>query len=146
VLKVLTIFGTRPEAIKLAPVIRELQKHPNRVVSKVCVTAQHRQMLDQVLRLFDIMPEYDLNLMEDNQSPTRIASAIMAIMARLEPILRKERPDWVLVRGPRPRWPQWTWLAEATQQWRPFHSQSESYVQINENFENRILNLELFMF
>ena len=94
--KVLSVFGTRPEAIKLAPVIRELQKHPDRVVSKVCVTAQHRQMLDQVLRLFDITPDYDLNVMEDNQTPSQVASAVLA---RLEPILQAERPDWVLVQG-----------------------------------------------
>ena len=57
-IKVLSVFGTRPEAIKLAPVIRELRRHPDRVVCKVCVTAQHRQMLDQVLRLFSIVPDY----------------------------------------------------------------------------------------
>jgi UDP-N-acetylglucosamine 2-epimerase (non-hydrolysing) len=94
-LKILLAFGTRPEAIKLAPVIKELHKHSD-VACKVCVTAQHRQMLDQVLRLFDIVPDYDLNVMEDNQSPTRVAAAVLA---RLEPILEKERPDWVLVQG-----------------------------------------------
>jgi UDP-N-acetylglucosamine 2-epimerase (non-hydrolysing) len=117
-LKVLTVFGTRPEAIKLAPVIRELQKRSHvstlnvprsnvqlanvqrsnvqRVTVKVCVTAQHREMLDQVLRLFDITPDYDLNIMEEDQSPTQVASAVLA---RLEPILKKEQPDWVLVQG-----------------------------------------------
>ena len=95
-IKVLSVFGTRPEAIKLAPVIRELRDHPGHVVSKVCVTAQHREMLDQVLRFFDIVPDYDLNVMEDNQSPTLVASAVLA---RLEPILQAERPDWVLVQG-----------------------------------------------
>ena len=95
-IKVVSVFGTRPEAIKMAPVIRELRKHPDRVVSKVCVTAQHRQMLDQVLSLFGIVPDYDLNVMEDNQSPTQVASAVLA---RLEPILQKEQPDWVLVQG-----------------------------------------------
>ena len=95
-LKVLLVFGTRPEAIKLAPVIRELWKYSDRMVCKICVTAQHRQMLDQVLRLFDITPDYDLNVMEDNQSPTQVAAAVLA---RLEPILQTERPDWVLVQG-----------------------------------------------
>ena len=102
-MKVLTVFGTRPEAIKLAPVIRELQKRSHvdtlsvqRVAVKVCVTAQHRQMLDQVLRLFEITPDYDLNVMEDNQSPTQVASAVLA---RLEPILQEEQPDWMLVQG-----------------------------------------------
>ena len=95
-LTVLSVFGTRPEAIKMAPVIRELQKHSDRIRSLVCVTAQHRQMLDQVLRLFDITPDYDLNVMEDNQTPSQVASAVLA---RLEPILQAERPDWVLVQG-----------------------------------------------
>lgn len=95
-LKVLSVFGTRPEAIKLAPVILELRKHPDGVVSKVCVTAQHREMLDQVLRLFDIVPDCDLNIMEDNQSPTQVAAGVLA---RLEPILEQEKPDWVLVQG-----------------------------------------------
>jgi UDP-N-acetylglucosamine 2-epimerase (non-hydrolysing) len=94
-MKVLAVFGTRPEAIKLAPVISELKRHPE-VTSKVCVTAQHREMLDQVLRLFEIMPDYDLNVMEGNQTPTQVASAVLS---RLEPILQKERPDWVLVQG-----------------------------------------------
>jgi UDP-N-acetylglucosamine 2-epimerase (non-hydrolysing) len=61
-LKVLSVFGTRPEAIKLAPVIRELRKHPDRVMRKVYVTAHHRQMLDQVLCLFDLVPDYDLDI------------------------------------------------------------------------------------
>jgi UDP-N-acetylglucosamine 2-epimerase (non-hydrolysing) len=95
-LKVLTVFGTRPEAIKLAPVIRELAKHNERVANRVCVTAQHRDMLDQVLRVFDIQPDYDLDVMQDNQTPTQVASTVLA---RLEPILRDERPDWVLVQG-----------------------------------------------
>jgi len=95
-LKVLSVFGTRPEAIKMAPVVRELQKYPERVRSVVCVTAQHREMLDQVLSLFGITPDYDLNIMEDNQTPIQVASAVLY---RLEPILQKERPDWVLVQG-----------------------------------------------
>lgn len=95
-LKVLSVFGTRPEAIKMAPVVRELRKHPDRIASRVCVTGQHRQMLDQVLGLFAIAPEYDLNVMADNQTPTQVASAVLA---RLEPILKRERPDWVLVQG-----------------------------------------------
>ena len=62
-LKVLSIFGTRPEAIKMAPVVKELEKYPDQIISRVCVTAQHREMLDQVLDLFAIAPDYDLNLM-----------------------------------------------------------------------------------
>jgi UDP-N-acetylglucosamine 2-epimerase (non-hydrolysing) len=101
-LNVLAVFGTRPEAIKLAPVIRELERRSHagggaaRITVKVCVTAQHRQMLDQVLHLFGIAPDYDLDVMEENQSPTQVAAAVLA---RLEPILTAERPDWVLVQG-----------------------------------------------
>jgi UDP-N-acetylglucosamine 2-epimerase (non-hydrolysing) len=95
-LKVLTVFGTRPEAVKLGPVIRELARYPERLTSRVCVTAQHRDMLDQVLRVFDIRPEYDLDVMQDNQTPTQVASTVLS---RLEPILNAERPDWVLVQG-----------------------------------------------
>jgi UDP-N-acetylglucosamine 2-epimerase (non-hydrolysing) len=95
-LRVLTVFGTRPEAVKLAPVIRELARHPEQVTSRVCVTAQHRDMLDQVLRIFDIQPDHDLDVMQDNQTPTQVGAAVLA---RLEPILRAEQPDWVLVQG-----------------------------------------------
>jgi UDP-N-acetylglucosamine 2-epimerase (non-hydrolysing) len=95
-LKVLTVFGTRPEAVKLGPVIHELARHPDRITSRVCVTAQHRDMLDQVLDIFGIQPDHDLNVMQDNQTPTQVASVVLA---RLEPILQTERPDWVLVQG-----------------------------------------------
>jgi len=95
-IKLLSVFGTRPEAIKMAPVIRELAKHPDRITSKVCVTAQHREMLDQVLDLFEITPDYDLNLMRVGQSPTQVASLVLA---QLEPIFEAEQPDWVLVQG-----------------------------------------------
>jgi len=95
-LKVLTVFGTRPEAVKLGPVIRELARHPERITSRVLVTAQHRDMLDQVLHVFDIQPNYDLDVMQDNQTPTQVAASVLA---RLEPILQDERPDWVLVQG-----------------------------------------------
>src|SRR5919199_2844397 len=91
-LRVLTVFGTRPEAIKLGPVIRELERHGSAVVSRVCVTAQHRAMLDQVLRVFAIQPHYDLDVMQDNQSPSQVAAAVLQ---RLEPIVLAERPDWV---------------------------------------------------
>jgi UDP-N-acetylglucosamine 2-epimerase (non-hydrolysing) len=94
--KVLTVFGTRPEAIKLAPVVLELQRHTDRIESRVCVSGQHRDMLDQVLSLFKIVPEYDLNVMTENQTPTSVASAVLR---QLEPILTAERPDWVFVQG-----------------------------------------------
>ena len=94
--KVLSIFGTRPEAIKLAPVVRELRCHAAALQARVCVTAQHRHLLDQVLTLFDIVPDYDLDLMVDAQSPTQVAGRVLR---ELEPILERERPDWVLVQG-----------------------------------------------
>lgn len=95
-LKVLTVFGTRPEAVKLGPVVLELARHADRIRSRICVTAQHRDMLDQVLHIFDLHPDYDLDVMQDNQSPTQVASVVLA---RLEPILISEQPDWVLVQG-----------------------------------------------
>jgi UDP-N-acetylglucosamine 2-epimerase (non-hydrolysing) len=96
--KFLLVFGPRPEAIKLAPVVREFQRRSIGAGLDVviCATGQHRQMLDQVLRLFNIVPDYDLDVMEDNQSPTQVMSAVLA---RLAPILQKEQPDWVLVQG-----------------------------------------------
>ncbi|HKQ60817.1 MAG TPA: UDP-N-acetylglucosamine 2-epimerase (non-hydrolyzing) [Candidatus Polarisedimenticolaceae bacterium] len=94
--KVLSIFGTRPEAIKMAPVLRELARHPERVRSRVCVSGQHRQMLDQVLELFGIRPDHDLDVMRPDQSPQRVAAAVLA---GLEPLFERERPDWVLVQG-----------------------------------------------
>jgi UDP-N-acetylglucosamine 2-epimerase (non-hydrolysing) len=94
----MSIFGTRPEAIKLAPVIRELERSAaeGRLCSTVCITAQHRQMLDQVLDAFGIVPDHDLDIMVAGQSTSRVASEVLG---RLEPILRAERPDWVLVQG-----------------------------------------------
>ncbi len=93
---VLTILGTRPEAIKLAPVIRELGRHPETIRSRVCITAQHREMLDQVLDLFGIVPDVDLNLMQPDQTPSQVASAALE---RLDDLLQQERPDWVLIQG-----------------------------------------------
>ena len=94
-IKVLSVFGTRPEAIKIAPIVRLLKETPE-VESRVCVTAQHRQMLDQVLELFEIQPDYDLNLMRDNQSLAEISASIFT---HLDPILKSFQPDWVLVVG-----------------------------------------------
>ncbi|HEX5941546.1 MAG TPA: UDP-N-acetylglucosamine 2-epimerase (non-hydrolyzing) [Anaerolineales bacterium] len=94
-IKVLSVFGTRPEAIKIAPIVRLLKETPG-VESRVCVTAQHRQMLDQVLELFQITPDYDLDLMRDNQSLAQISASIFT---RLDPVLESFQPDWVLVVG-----------------------------------------------
>lgn len=93
--RVLTVLGTRPEAIKLAPLIDELRRRPG-ITSRVCVTAQHREMLDQVLELFQIVPDYDLNLMRKDQTLPRLAAAVFQELA---PILQSERPDWVVVQG-----------------------------------------------
>jgi len=95
-LKVLFVFGTRPEAIKMAPLIRELGRAPERFQARVCVTAQHREMLDQVLALFSIRPDVDLDVMRPNQSLHEITSSVML---GLRPILEREHPDWVLVQG-----------------------------------------------
>jgi UDP-N-acetylglucosamine 2-epimerase (non-hydrolysing) len=94
--KVLTIFGTRPEAIKMVPVIKELEKYPDRFEVKVCVTAQHRQLLDQVLKLFHIHVHHDLNLMEENQNLFGFSSQLMM---SLQKVLQKEKPDLCLVQG-----------------------------------------------
>ncbi|MGN9135671.1 non-hydrolyzing UDP-N-acetylglucosamine 2-epimerase [Clostridium sp. HCP1S3_B4] len=93
--KVITIFGTRPEAIKMAPLVKELQKR-NEIESLVCVTAQHREMLDQVLELFDIKPDYDLDIMKTRQSLTGITNKVLE---GLEEVFEKEKPDMVLVHG-----------------------------------------------
>jgi len=94
-LRVLSIFGTRPEAVKMAPVIQSLAHTPG-VDSLVCVTAQHRQMLDQVLGLFNIVPDVDLDLMQPNQS---LANLTADIFTHLDPILADLKPDWILVQG-----------------------------------------------
>ena len=93
--RVLSIFGTRPEAIKMAPVVKELESRSD-VESIVCVTAQHRDMLDQVLDIFQIKPKYDLNIMKPNQTLTHITAEVLR---GIEEIIIKERPDLVLVHG-----------------------------------------------
>jgi UDP-N-acetylglucosamine 2-epimerase (non-hydrolysing) len=94
--KVLFILGTRPEAIKLAPVIREFTRRTDSFETRVCVTAQHREMLDQVLHLFNIHPDHDLNLMREDQTLSHITSAAFH---ELDEVMRKEVPDWVLLQG-----------------------------------------------
>jgi len=93
---VLSIFGTRPEAIKMAPVVKELEKHPDKIESVVCVTGQHREMLDQVLSLFEIKPQIDLNLMEPNQT---LASLTAKAITSLTDVIADVKPDVVLVQG-----------------------------------------------
>lgn len=94
-LRVMSVFGTRPDTIKMAPVVRALKSHPG-IAASVCVTAQHRQMLDDLLAFFAISPDYDLNVMTEDQSLTEITTRVLAGM---EPVLREARPDVVLVHG-----------------------------------------------
>jgi UDP-N-acetylglucosamine 2-epimerase (non-hydrolysing) len=92
---ILSVIGTRPEAIKMAPVIKELAKH-ERARSIVCVTGQHRQMLDQVLSLFHIQPDYDLNLMQSNQTLSGLTGSLFT---GLEGVVSETKPDWILAQG-----------------------------------------------
>lgn len=94
-MKVLSVFGTRPEAVKMAPVVRLLAATSG-IEARVCVTAQHRQMLDQVLSLFEIRPDYDLNLMREGQSLPQLSADIFT---HLDPVLTDFKPDWVLAQG-----------------------------------------------
>ena len=94
--KILLVFGTRPEAIKMAPLVKEFQKHKEKFVSKVCVTAQHREMLDQVLAFFEITPNYDLNLMRPGQDLYKLTADVIV---GLRPVLEDLKPDVVLVHG-----------------------------------------------
>lgn len=94
-MKVLTVFGTRPEAIKMAPLVKRLNEEAE-IESVLCVTAQHREMLDQVLELFGLVPDYDLNIMKQNQTISQITSNVLM---GLEDVLKKEKPDIVLVHG-----------------------------------------------
>lgn len=94
-MRVLSIFGTRPEAVKMAPIVHALQLNPE-IESRVCVTAQHRQMLDQVLDLFEIQPDIDLDLMRPDQT---LAGLTADIFTHLDPVMKRFRPNWVLVQG-----------------------------------------------
>ena len=94
-IKVMTIFGTRPEAIKMAPLVKELEKRKE-IESIVCVTAQHREMLDQVLKVFDIKPNYDLNIMKQGQTLSEITSRVLL---GLEEVIKEVKPNIILVHG-----------------------------------------------
>ena len=94
-MRVLTVFGTRPEAIKLAPVVKAMQAEPG-IVHTTCVTGQHRQMLDQVLRIFGITPEFDLSLMRPGQDLTHVTTAVLTGIGE---VIDKVQPDWVVVQG-----------------------------------------------
>lgn len=90
------VFGTRPEAIKMAPLVKEFQKHTDRFETTVCVTGQHREMLDQVLRLFEVVPDYDLNIMKQGQDLYDVTSRVLVGMRE---VLKKAEPDIVFVHG-----------------------------------------------
>ncbi len=94
--KIMLVFGTRPEAIKMAPLVKEFQKHPDTFETIVCVTGQHREMLDQVLHIFDIKPDYDLNIMKQGQDLYDVTSKVLTGM---RDILKETKPDVVLVHG-----------------------------------------------
>ncbi|MDC1008374.1 UDP-N-acetylglucosamine 2-epimerase (non-hydrolyzing) [Gammaproteobacteria bacterium] len=94
--KILVVFGTRPEAIKMAPLVKELQKFPNEISCKLCVTGQHREMLDQVLKLFALTPDYDLDVMSPGQSLTELTSKIML---KIFPVIEADKPDFIIVHG-----------------------------------------------
>lgn len=94
--KVMLVFGTRPEAIKMCPLVNELKSRKNRIKTIVCVTGQHRQMLDQVLEAFDVLPDYDLSIMKEKQS---LFDVTENILGRIREVLVKEIPDVVLVHG-----------------------------------------------
>ena len=94
--KIMFVFGTRPEAIKMAPLVKEFQKQPEQVETVVCVTGQHREMLDQVLRIFDIHPDYDLNIMKQGQD---LYDVTAHVLTGLRDVLKEVKPDVVLVHG-----------------------------------------------
>ena len=94
-IKVMSVFGTRPEAIKMAPLVKELEKREE-IESIVCVTAQHREMLDQVLETFDIKPDYDLNIMRQGQT---LSDITIRALQGLEDVIKEAKPDIVLVHG-----------------------------------------------
>ncbi|OUP07244.1 UDP-N-acetylglucosamine 2-epimerase (non-hydrolyzing) [Mediterranea sp. An20] len=94
--KVMLVFGTRPEAIKMAPLVKEFQKYPDKFKTIVCVTGQHREMLDQVLRIFEIVPDYDLNIMKQGQDLYDVTSRVLLGM---RDVLKEVQPDIVLVHG-----------------------------------------------
>ncbi|MCR5159297.1 MAG: UDP-N-acetylglucosamine 2-epimerase (non-hydrolyzing), partial [Prevotella sp.] len=94
--RVMLVFGTRPEAIKMCPLVKELQKHPDEFETIVCVTGQHREMLDQVLRIFEVVPDYDLNIMKQGQDLYDITARVLTGM---RDVLTQVKPDVVLVHG-----------------------------------------------
>ena len=102
--KIMLVFGTRPEAIKMAPLVKEFQKYPEEFKTIVCVTGQHREMLDQVLHIFEIIPDYDLNIMKPGQDLYDVTARVLIGM---RDVLKEVQPDVVLVQ---PLLRLWHWL------------------------------------
>ena len=94
--KIMLVFGTRPEAIKMCPLVKEFQKHPTDFETIVCVTGQHREMLDQVLKIFEVTPDYDLNIMKQGQDLYDVTARVLVGM---RDVLKEVQPDVVLVHG-----------------------------------------------
>ena len=105
--KIMLVFGTRPEAIKMAPLVKEFQKYPEQFQTIVCVTGQHREMLDQVLHIFEIDPDYDLNIMKQGQDLYDVTARVLTGM---RDVLKEARPDVVLVHETQPLQLQQPWL------------------------------------
>jgi UDP-N-acetylglucosamine 2-epimerase (non-hydrolysing) len=95
-IKVLIVFGTRPETIKVAPIIMEMKKHPGEIICKTCITGQHRQMVDPFLKIFDIAPDFDLNIMRENQTLEYITTSVIN---KMSDIIKSEDPDYLMVQG-----------------------------------------------
>src|SRR3989338_10440877 len=95
-LKILTVFGTRPEVIKMAPIINEFKKYKGKIICRTCVTGQHRQMIDPLLGIFSLKADYDLNIMRENQTLRHITTSVLDKMERT---IKKERPDYLMVQG-----------------------------------------------
>ena len=95
-IKVLCVFGTRPEVIKMAPIIHELKRRPEQFITRTCATAQHRDMLDQAIKLWQIIPDIDLDVMKAGQTPSQVAAKVLM---GLDSVLIEEKPDWILVQG-----------------------------------------------
>ena len=93
---IILVFGTRPEAIKMCPLVKEFEKYPTDVRTIVCVTGQHREMLDQVLQIFEVVPDYDLNIMKQGQDLYDVTSRVLL---GLRDVFKQEKPDVVLVHG-----------------------------------------------
>ncbi len=95
-IKVLIVFGTRPETIKMAPIVTEMKKFPDKIICQTCITGQHRQMVESLLKIFDIEPDFDLDIMRENQSLEYITTSVIN---KVSDIIKAEKPDYLMVQG-----------------------------------------------